>query len=144
LYRSIIDFKKSYLPRSNILIYVVKDVKDDLVTDSHSALAGWRKQFSQLLNVHGVNDVRKIEICPAGPLVPEPSAFEAKMTIEKLKRQNHQKLIKPQQNWLRQGVGQFALRSVNLFSLFGMRRNCLRSGRSRLLYLFIGRVIVVI
>jgi hypothetical protein len=42
-------------------------------------------QFSQLLNVHGVSDVRKIEIRPAGPLVSEPSAFEAEMTIEKLK-----------------------------------------------------------
>jgi hypothetical protein len=44
--------------------------------------------FSQLLNVHGVNDVRQTEIHTAEPLVPEPSAFEVEMAmaIEKLKR----------------------------------------------------------
>ena len=54
--------------------------------------------FSQLLNVHGVNDVRQTEIPTAEPLVPQPSAFDAEMTNEKLKRQNHQVLIKSQQN----------------------------------------------
>jgi len=48
-------------------------------------LARWRNYFSQLLNVHGVNDVRKTEIHTAEPLVPEPSAFEVEMAIEKLK-----------------------------------------------------------
>jgi hypothetical protein len=38
------------------------------------------------LNVHGDNDVRQTEIHTAEPLVPEPSAFEAEMAIEKLKR----------------------------------------------------------
>jgi len=46
----------------------------------------WRKHFSQLLNIHGVNYVRQTEIHTAEPLVPEPSAFEVEMTIEKLKR----------------------------------------------------------
>jgi hypothetical protein len=94
LYRGIIDFKKYCPPRSNI----VSDEKGDFVTDSHSILARWRKHFSQLLNVHGVNDVTKTEIRTAEPLVPQPSAFEAEMSIEKLKRQNHQVLIKSQQN----------------------------------------------
>jgi len=40
---------------------MVKDEKCDLVADSHSILARWRNNFSQLLNVHGVNDVRKTE-----------------------------------------------------------------------------------
>jgi hypothetical protein len=70
LYRDISDFKKGYQPRTNI----VKDDKGDLVADSHSILAGWRKYFSQLLNVHGVNDVRQTEIPTAEPLVPKPSA----------------------------------------------------------------------
>jgi len=77
------------------------------------------------LNVHGVNDVRKTEIRTAEPLVPEPSAFEFAVATVKLKSQNHQVLIKSQQNWLDQRVGQFALRSINLLSLFGIRRNCL-------------------
>jgi hypothetical protein len=55
----------------------------DLVTDFHSILAGCRNHFSL---VHGVNDVRQTEIHTAGPLVPELSAFEFQMDIEKLKR----------------------------------------------------------
>jgi hypothetical protein len=42
--------------------------------------------FFQLLNVHGVSDVRQKEIHTAEPLVPEPSAFEVEMAIETLKR----------------------------------------------------------
>ena len=37
-------------------------------------------------------------------------------------------------------VGQFALGSTNLLILFGIRMNCLRSGRCRSLYLSIRRV----
>jgi hypothetical protein len=57
LYRGINDFKTGYQPRTNI----VKDEKGDLVTDYHSILARWRNHISQLLNVHGVNDVRQTE-----------------------------------------------------------------------------------
>jgi len=39
LYRGISDFKKDYQPITNI----VKDEKSDLVEDSHSILARWRK-----------------------------------------------------------------------------------------------------
>jgi len=56
-----------------------------LVTDSHSMLARWRKHFSQLFNVHGVSKARQTDIRTAEPLVPEPSAFEIEMAIEKLK-----------------------------------------------------------
>ena len=55
LYRGINDLKKGYQPRTNI----VKAEKGDLVTGSHSIWAWWRNHFSQLLNVHGVNDVRQ-------------------------------------------------------------------------------------
>jgi hypothetical protein len=56
-----------------------------LVADSHSILARWRNHFSQLLNIHGVKDVRQTELHTAEPLVPEPSAFEVQLAIEKLK-----------------------------------------------------------
>jgi hypothetical protein len=82
LYRGINDYKMGYQPRTN----VVKDEKSDLVADSHSILARWRNNFFQLLNVHGVNDVRQTEIHTAEPLVPEPSDSEVEMAIEKLKR----------------------------------------------------------
>jgi hypothetical protein len=82
LYRGISYFKKGYQPRTNI----VKDEKGDLVADFHSILAGWRNYFSQLLNVHGDNDIRPTEIHTAEPPVPEPNAFEVEVVIEKLKR----------------------------------------------------------
>jgi hypothetical protein len=44
----------------------------------------WREHFSQLLNVHGVNDVGHTEIHTAETLVPEPSAFGVELAIEKL------------------------------------------------------------
>jgi len=80
-YRGISDFKKGYQPRAN----VVKDEKGGVVADCYSILTMWRNHFSQLLNIHGVNDVRQTEIHRAGPLVPEPSAFEIEVAIEKLK-----------------------------------------------------------
>jgi hypothetical protein len=49
-------------------------------------LARWRNHFSQLLNIHGVNDVKQTEVHTAEPLVPEPNAFEFEMAIEKLKK----------------------------------------------------------
>jgi hypothetical protein len=81
LYRGINDFKKGYQPRTNI----VKDEQGYLVVDSHSILASWRNYFSQVLNVHGVNDVRQAEIHTADLLVPEPSVSEIELVIEKLK-----------------------------------------------------------
>ena len=39
---------------------------------------------------------------------------------------------------LKQGVRQFVLRSIKLLTVFGIRRNCLRSGGSWSLQLFIG------
>jgi hypothetical protein len=74
--------KKGYQPRTN----EVKDEKGDLVADSHKILARWRNHSSQLLNVYGVNNVRQTEVHTAEPLVPESSAFEVEMAIEKLKR----------------------------------------------------------
>ena len=58
LYRGINDFKKGYQPITNI----VKDEKGDLVADSYSIVARWRNYFSQLLTVHGVNDVKHTDI----------------------------------------------------------------------------------
>jgi len=81
LYRGISDFKKGYQSRCNI----VKDEKGDLVADFHSFVARWRNYFSQLFNVHGVKDVGQAEIHTAQPLVPEPSASEVQLAIDKLK-----------------------------------------------------------
>ena len=77
MYRGINDFKKGYPPRSNI----VKDDKGDWVADSRSILVMWRNYFSQILNVHGVMDVRLIEIHTAEALVPEPSVSDVELAI---------------------------------------------------------------
>jgi len=50
-------------------------------------LVRWRNYFSQLLNVHGVNDVRQTEIHTTEPLLPEPSTSDVELAIEKLKSQ---------------------------------------------------------
>jgi len=59
LYRGINDVKKGYQPRTG---------KGDLVADSHCIMARWRNYFSQILNVHGVSEVRQAEIHTAEPL----------------------------------------------------------------------------
>ena len=68
-YRGINDCRKGYQPRTN----TVKNKKGDLVPDSYSILVRWMNHFSQLLNVHVINDVWQTEIHTAEPLVPEPS-----------------------------------------------------------------------
>jgi len=60
-------------------------MKIDLFADSHIILVRWRNYFSQLLNIHGVNDVRQAELHTAEPLVSEPSAFQVELAVEKLK-----------------------------------------------------------
>jgi hypothetical protein len=91
-YSCVSDFKKGYRLRINI----VKDEKGDMVTESHSILARWRNHFFQLLKEHGDNDVRQTGLYTAEPLVPDH--FEIAMAIEKLKRQNHQVIVKSQQS----------------------------------------------
>jgi hypothetical protein len=48
-------------------------------------LSRWKNFFNQLLNVHGVHDVRQMDIHTAEPLVPEPSLAEVEIAIGKLK-----------------------------------------------------------
>jgi len=83
MYRAIKDFKKGYQPTTNIK----KDEKGDLVADSYSILARWTIYISKLFHVHGFYDVRHIDVQTAEPLVPEPSAYELQLAIEKLKGQ---------------------------------------------------------
>jgi hypothetical protein len=43
------------------------------------------KFFNQVLNMHGVHNVRQMDIHTAQPLVPEPSLVEVEIAIGKLK-----------------------------------------------------------
>jgi hypothetical protein len=73
LYRGINEFKKGYQPRNNI----IKEKNGNLLTDPHSILNRWKEFFNQVLNVHGVHDVRQMDIHTAEPLVPEPRLVES-------------------------------------------------------------------
>jgi hypothetical protein len=92
------EFKKGYQPRNNI----VKDEDGDLLADSHSILSRMKNFFSQILNVHGDNNIWQAEMHKGGPLVPEPGSSEVEIAIEKL--QNCKVLIKFQQNQFKQEV----------------------------------------
>jgi hypothetical protein len=67
--------------------------------------------FCQVLNVHGVNDVRQTEMHTDEPLATEPSSFEVEIAIEKPKRykssgidQNPAELIQAGDNKLRSEI----------------------------------------
>ena len=73
----------------------------------------------------------------AEPLVPEPSAFEVEMAIEKLKRQKSPSINQISAELIKAGIEQFAPILISLFILFGIRMSCLRGGMSQSLYLSI-------
>ena len=83
------------------------------------------------MNVHGVSEVRQAEIHTAEPLVPEPSALEVELAIKKLKSHKSPGIDQIPAELIKAGVGQFAVRFINSSLLFGIRRNCLKSGRIR-------------
>jgi hypothetical protein len=55
LYRGINEFRKGYQPRIN----VTEDKNGNLLADPQSVLNRWKHFFNQLLNIHGVHDVRQ-------------------------------------------------------------------------------------
>jgi sorting nexin-29 len=48
-------------------------------------LNSWKNYFKQVLNIHGVHDVRQVDIHTAEPLVPETSLIEVEIGIGNLK-----------------------------------------------------------
>jgi hypothetical protein len=58
LYRGINEFMKGYQPRINI----IKDKNVILLADPQSVLNRWKNFFNQVLNVHGVHDVRQMDV----------------------------------------------------------------------------------
>jgi hypothetical protein len=129
-------FKKGYQPKAN----VAKDENGDMDAGHKGILNRCRKPFSQLLNIHQVNDVRQTEIHTAQPLVPEPCAFEFQMAL-KQRDTNHKAMIKIRQNLSKQAAGKFVLRYTSPLVLFGISRNCLSNAKSQSLCLFIRRLV---
>jgi len=83
LYRGINEFKEGYQP----VINIIKDENGNLLTDPQSVSNRWKNFFKQVLNVHGVHDVRQMDIHTAEPLVPETSLVEDEIAIGKLRRE---------------------------------------------------------
>jgi hypothetical protein len=123
----------------------IRDLKDVLFTDSHSTMARWRNHFSQLLNIHRVNDVRQTEIQTSEPLLPEPSAFDFEMATEKPppSKKNHksQGTYKIPTELIKAGDRTSDAEIHKLITSIWNKEKCLRSGRSQSLYLTIRRVI---
>jgi hypothetical protein len=82
LYRGICEFKRGYQPRINI----IKDENGNLLADQQSVLNMRKIFFNQVPNVHGVQDVRQMDIHTAEPLVLESNLVEVEIAIGKLKR----------------------------------------------------------
>jgi hypothetical protein len=53
----------------------------NLLADPQSVLNRWKNFFNEVLNIHGVYDVRQMDIQTAEPLVPEPSLVEVEIAI---------------------------------------------------------------
>jgi hypothetical protein len=65
---------------------LVKNERGDLLVVPYKILNRWNNYFCQPLNVHGAGGVRQTEMHTAGPFVPEPSASEFEVAVEKFKR----------------------------------------------------------
>jgi hypothetical protein len=68
--------------------------------------------------------------------VPEHTAFEDEMAIEKIRSNESPGIDQIPAELIKQRVEQFAMRSINLLFLFGIGRNCLRIW-STSLYLYL-------
>jgi hypothetical protein len=110
LYRGINDFKKGCQTRT----IIVKVGEVDLFADSLSIVARWRNSFYQILNVHGVSDIRQAEIHTAGLLVPATSVTEVELVTEKLKCHISPGIEQIPAELIKAVVGQFAVRFINL------------------------------
>jgi hypothetical protein len=103
----------------------VKD-EDDLLANSDTIFNRWKNYYYQLLNIC----IRQIEIHTAEPLVCGPILLRFKLLGSD---QIPEELV--------QAGGETLLRFTNSLILFGLRKNCLISGRSLLFYQSTKRVI---
>ena len=77
-----------------------------------------------------LKDVGQAEIHTAEPLVPEPSASEVELAIDKLNSHKSPGIDQIPAELLKAG-GRTMCLEIHKLILFGRRRNCLKSGRSR-------------
>ena len=111
-----------------------------MAADIHSILARWRNHFCQVLNVLGVNDGRQPEIQQT-LLVPEASAFEPEMAIEKLKRHISPGIDQIPVDLITTGGWPFRSEIHKLIDSILSKQPLLNSGRSQSLNLFVRRLV---
>jgi hypothetical protein len=58
MYRGLNEFKKVYQPRTNL----VKDQNGDMIAESYNVLNRWKNYFCRLLNVHGDNSQKCVQL----------------------------------------------------------------------------------
>jgi hypothetical protein len=78
------------LRRVTLLKLKQKNIRLVIWFARHNILAKLRYNFSQLLKVLGINDVRQTAVHIAESLVPESFALGVRMATEKQKDTNHQ------------------------------------------------------
>jgi hypothetical protein len=82
------------------------------------------------LNVLEISDVRQINIRTAELLVPDSSPFGVEIaitTLEEYKLAGKDQILA---KLIQEEVKHYCMRSMHLLILFGIRKNCLISGRS--------------
>jgi hypothetical protein len=89
-----------------------------------------------VLNVHGVHDIRQMDIHTAEQLVPEPSLVEMKIAIGILKSYKSPGTENIPAELIKAGVKHYIVIYTLIF-VFGIRRNCHSSGRNLLSHQFI-------
>jgi hypothetical protein len=139
LYRGINEFKLGYQPRINI----IKDENGNVIEAPQSVPNRWKNFFNQVLNVHGVHDVRQMDIHMPEPMVPEHSLVKVEITIGKLKSYKSLDTDQILAKLIKVG-GETLCSEIQKLVLYGIRRNCHSIGRNLLLYQFIKRVIRLI
>jgi hypothetical protein len=113
-----------------------------LLPDSHSIFNRCKNFFCQVLNVHGVNDVRQTEMHTAKPLAPKLSPFKAEIATEKLIRYKLPGIDKIQAELIQAGGNTLHSEKINkLINSTEITKNCHSTGRYLLLYLSIKRAI---
>jgi len=91
------------------------------------------------LNVYRINEVRQTELHATEPLLPEPTAFHVELAIEELKSHKSPDIIQIAAELNKAGGRTIGIEIQKLISSIGIRRNSLRSGSGRSLYLSIRR-----
>jgi hypothetical protein len=94
----------------------------------------WNNYFYQLLNVHSVSFARQVEIHAAETLVHKPSLFEVEIAIANLERATSPGIDKILAELIRAGSETLHSEVHKPLILFGIKKNCLRSRKSLLLY----------